>query len=389
MKRTFVLFLISAVFPVHIFAEESIYPTITYAYGDYLDETRLDIVKELQAENPWYGQYWELYSSQSDGEAEKVLVTVMDDRRMVGGISYNIVKSSVGDTWLYRQQGDKVYFLTHAENELLIFDYGLKVGDIFNAPTGQTFVVKETGTFHKLPGYIRYWEELHAAPKMLRLVSGDDGQEEVWIEGIGSMRYGILPTYIAGELDDGNNRFDDIRLAYTTGPNLDGMFNIDEEMFKKRYFKRDSKKSEQQYLGFSFMADTLCITGAWPLNCGITMTYAECRITGDVIDISIGQPLSVFWDFTACEEYYNVNVRIPGFKAGTYQVGVTGEEHVTLTCNGTTGIEDLKDGRYYSLSPTKGEHKSSNSKSTYDLSGRHVKNTRHGVYIQNGKKLVK
>ena len=71
------------------------------------------------------------------------------------------------------------------------------------------------------------------------------------------------------------------------------------------------------------------------------------------------------------------NVKIPGFKAGTYQVGIPGREYVTLECKGTpTQIENVK-------SETK------NGTTIYDLQGRKMTNdVRKGITIKNGKKTL-
>ena len=76
------------------------------------------------------------------------------------------------------------------------------------------------------------------------------------------------------------------------------------------------------------------------------------------------------------KDYRSVDVHIPGFKAGTYQVGIKGQEHVTLVCPGTDCIRSLDNDR----------HESKND--TYDLMGRRVTNPRRGIYIQDGRKVV-
>ena len=72
------------------------------------------------------------------------------------------------------------------------------------------------------------------------------------------------------------------------------------------------------------------------------------------------------------------SVRIPGFKAGTYEVGMPGEECVTLECKGT------------SATSVNGITSSSQKDGFYDLQGRKLSGKpARGIYIEGGKKKVK
>ena len=70
-----------------------------------------------------------------------------------------------------------------------------------------------------------------------------------------------------------------------------------------------------------------------------------------------------------------IDVRIPSFKAGTYQVGMPGGEYETLECKGPAdGIDVVKPGA------------AGTDKRTYDLQGRPVPSKpQRGLYIQDGR----
>lgn len=75
------------------------------------------------------------------------------------------------------------------------------------------------------------------------------------------------------------------------------------------------------------------------------------------------------------ENKYFFDVKIPGFKAGTYQVGMPGRDYETLECKGPAdGIDVVKQGA------------AGTDSRTYDLSGRPVPSKpQRGLYIQGGR----
>ena len=94
----------------------------------------------------------------------------------------------------YRQEGDKVYYYNDKDHrDVLLFDFGLQVGDKFLDSYYGYISVAEVGTFPEVAQYLGLSRE----NKMLRLVDNYDGTDiDIWVEGIGSLRHGILPyTY--------------------------------------------------------------------------------------------------------------------------------------------------------------------------------------------------
>ena len=83
---------------------------------------------------------------------------------------------------------------------------------------------------------------------------------------------------------------------------------------------------------FSFVDDTLCIKGVYTLNC-IT-AIAECSIKNNVVDIKIWQEEDDDSLQPDCMYPRPIDLRFPGFEAGTYSIGLSGQEHKEAICYG-------------------------------------------------------
>ena len=83
---------------------------------------------------------------------------------------------------------------------------------------------------------------------------------------------------------------------------------------------------------FSFVDDTLCIKGVYTLNC-IT-AIAECSIKNNVVDIKIWQEEDDDSLQPDCMYLRPIDLRFPGFEAGTYSIGLSGQEHKEAICYG-------------------------------------------------------
>ena len=124
---------------------------------------------------------------------------------------------------------------------------------------------------------------------------------------------------------------------------------------------------------FNFIDDTLCITtDERTLN--IKPTFAECSIDNNIVKVSIGQMYEGFEDCDCIFEG-ELDIRIPGFAPGTYQVDISGHEKVTLECKGPAdGIDVVRKGV------------TGTDTRTYDLQGRPVPSKlQRGLYIQGGR----
>ena len=142
---------------------------------------------------------------------------------------------------------------------------------------------------------------------------------------------------------------------------------------------------EDIFINYEFLDDTLRVEGVKLFEHFAGYSYAECLIDGGRIDIMVKR----FSDQDEIRESpYIFDVKIPGFKPGTYQVGMPGREYVTLECKGggTTGLSE----KCLTPNPSLVE-----KGAIYDLSGRKVNSQssmfnglKKGIYIQNGKKVA-
>lgn len=294
-------------------------------------------------------------------------------------------KTEFIDTLLYRQDGDKVFCIPKGEKEeVLIVDYGLQTGDEFVDGKGERFRV--TGTRFLKDKYDDKWTTIgccnvmchyfYSEPKVLELVSTTTGEKDLWVEGIGSLNWGVLPMYIAEKIkpfSQLNKKPLYARVCVASPENMTVMPNIDEEDYKAMLVTNSEYvQDEEPFLNFLFDADTLCVNGIQNPVSHFRLLYAECLIAGNCVNIKLKQQRAF------PEKLIRFSVRIPGFKAGTYQVGMPGQEYVTLECRGnnpTSICSSLEPSRYIN--------------SIFDLQGRQLlRAPQKGIYIRNGKKVA-
>ncbi len=281
------------------------------------------------------------------------------------------------DTLYYRQEDDKVYCLQPKDSkEILVLDYGLKVGDEFTDANGEVYVVTDTTR----QSYNKHFRgSYYYNPRRLNLISQRTGEEDVWIEGLGSLYWGITPSFLLSQnrvFSKSGLRPSHAKVSMGYGGNLRIWPNVNRDNYKaerieQRYF---DEKYDTRSLEYEFLDDTLYVWGTKKSEYLLGYPYAECLIDDGRIDVLIKSfgPADI-----KREGEYIFWAKIPGFKAGTYQVGIPGREYVTLECKGaTTQIANIKT-----------EERASNT--IYDLQGRKmVSGVRKGITIQNGKKML-
>jgi hypothetical protein len=228
-------------------------------------------------------------------------------------------------------------------------------------------------------------------PRTLRLRSDDGAQEQVWIEGFGETQCGIVPLYMVEKLKkiDSRPTHSITPNNFFNGSNIwkgknDGMFDVNDDDYKLIHFVPVEDKEGRSDLKYTFVGDTLCVTGNFAMQNYNTATCFECMITEDntiAFNIWPYNRVPITGDFRIY-----VDVKVPGFKAGTYVI-----DGQTLVCKGTNGIESIVNSESSArpegtLSERSGER---NTKSIYDLSGRRVVNPKRGLYIQGNKKIIR
>ena len=299
--------------------------------------------------------------------------------------------SEYTDTLYYRQEGDKVFCLLPEEcREIVIVDYSLKVGDEFTDASGVTYVVTEKRRVgeDRYRGFFYYT----FTTTEMTLVSEQTGEEETWVEGLGSKNWGITPYFLM----ERNKVFAktglkpssaSVSIAY--GVNLFMYPHVNTDNYKAERAdmigKTDIKTCE-------FIADTLHLCGVKSVDAIPTCLYAECLIEDDCIDVMMKM-------YSNSDTQYGEDVcyeaKIPGFKAGVYQVRMPEDEYMTLECKGPIATS------MNSVVPSTQEKSISVIKTTanaagncYDLNGRRlnflpitgVGGSR--IYIRDGRKVI-
>lgn len=296
---------------------------------------------------------------------------------------YSMLTQTFGteyDTLYYRQEGDKVYaYDREGQTELLLLDYGLKEGEAFTSPWGERFTVVETGCLQEYAEAVCTYE--NEKPRMLRLRSDDGGSEDVWIDGMGSVKWGIFPQ--------GGHDNCRVQTVATGGRNdhvYDALFDVDTEHYKFIHFMPQGQRRNGYEInwGLEFHGDTLCIKGVVPVHDVNGPNYLEMIVTDDNV-IALTDILSLHHHGILSDVGFDLDIRIPGFKPGKYTYG-----YDTLVCSGTDGIGKIGNGE--------NETMRGKSDAVFDLSGRRIDHSQFstpnsqfnkGVYIRQGRKVVK
>lgn len=341
--------------------ETSEYPTIVSSYRGYysrLSEYGIgESFYEAMTKTKGLLKHWDMYYHTGHGVSKIWTYYAEMSDTLIENNLYTPVTISE-DTLYYRQEGDKVYWRRNDGEEYIILDYNLNEGEFFYSPISGAFVVTKVEYAEEVDGsensgykqwrYKDYASFFGTRPPKIMHLSKEDGQEDIWIEGYGSINWGIMPMehiyYVNAFPYDPTASH--VIMASDMCSRIS--FEINEDDYKRIFFNPDDMDYEDYYqnadekgLGvndyirnqnpwtFTFEGDTLCITGIMELNC--IPTFAECFIKGDVIDVNIAQ-IEDWWIQPDCLSERRVNVRIPGFKPGAYEIGMEGEEHCSVTC---------------------------------------------------------
>ena len=272
----------------------------------------------------------------------KLFVDVVELSELEGGLHQMVFVDeecpggpTCTDVLLIRENGGKVYCQTEdGTREWLIMDFSLKSGDTFVNPDGERFLVKETGM-----------ADNH---RKLMLASEDGKQEDTWEERIGSLQWGFLPPSVVKSL----KRFRDVdaplhvRLWAAGAPYCFVSQNISDDFFILQSFEdvqaedmtHEGLDHIETWLTFSFVDDSLHVQGYYPLVYPYT-AFIAASITGTRIDISFHHVAALSMSMGG--HVSKIDIHLPGFRKGTYEVGLFGKTHTTLECKGPALTEPV------------------------------------------------
>ena len=350
-------------------------------------------------------KHWEMHMQDKDGNDSFKIVdiyqnpadSIINGRQYTPVLCYDkyldityssiLVKNNYDerDTLYYRQDGDKVFYLPKGEKqEQLVLDFGLQENDVFVNPFGEKFVVTDVGNSQGLENSVYTYGK--STPKIISLRS-ESGKEDIWIEGMGSIHWGIVPV-----ADFSDNQVDLLSTGGRNDHTLDGLFDTNTDSYKFiHFYPSDVRRNwKDERWDFGFTDDTLCIKGVVPLKDFYGPNYFEMMVDENNV-IAMTEFLSPHHHGSMSDVYTDIDIKIPGFKPGSYVFGTE-----TLVCKGADGIESIQNScsddlrkRHYFADAERTIHNGADA--IYDLSGRRVSasSAPKGIYIQGNKKIIK
>ena len=227
--------------------------------------------------------------------------------------------------YCYRQDGNRVYCYSLAEQkEYLVMDFGLKVGDVFTLYDGCNVVVEQlSDTLLSCWNSQKTYKKFH-----LRGVEQLDFTD-VWIEGIGSLRYGINPPraeeshllHSSMSMEECEEycdyctfvfefQKDDLRATRV-------MFG--EEIYEDAFldYSEYEEAHNNKFMTFGLNNDTLHIGGYIGTYCEQTQFFLIEEGAGTIHITSVPFPLDPEAD---CRSVNSIDVKFPGFTQEEYIV---------------------------------------------------------------------
>ena len=307
----------------------------TNTSGDFTVGTFGDDVYKFYLVDDKYTKDWNVYFAEHEYAGKKVQCGMISDT-ILAGKTYHIIEridvNNASDTLLYRQNGKKVYrYDKNTKQDVLLFDFSLKEGDEFVASDGETWIVDNVDFEYKNWGNVN---------NKLVLVGKEDALiKDVWVENVGSLYTGILSkTDFIDSVTPLLLYCRQLEMTYwmfdVNTPEYDAVFFRDaedsmtldelllyESMLENGPFDDDVLKAE-------FIEDTLRIYGIMEINCYIYLM--ECRKSNGRIELEVTD--THFGDEFDCLGPMWVDIKIPGFTKGEYEVVYKGKSLGKVKC---------------------------------------------------------
>ena len=291
----------------------------------------------------------------------------------IDGIEY---AKDIDLRYFYRQDGNRIYcYSPTEEKEYMVMDFGLEVGDTFALYDGLNVIVEQ-----KTDTLMKCWWGEETVCKTLHL-RGIEQQDftDVWIEDVGSLRYGINPPkagnthliysslyveeyrdIIAYEFDFQENNLRGMSVRYGE--------KVNEEDFGS--YEEYKAAHAGNRMTFDLRNDTLYVGGYIE---GYCEGGAYLLIEEKHEDIRIGFARYPYNDEADCRSVNAIDVRIPSLTQERYTV-----HWGLITAVVPQGISSI--GLMIEEKSTEAPY--------YDLQGRPVDNPARGIYIKDGKKTA-
>ena len=293
----------------------------------------------------------------------------------IDGVDY--IKEDNG-RYCYRQDGNKVYCYSFAEDkESLVLDFGLDVGDVFSLYDGFNVVVEQ-----KCDTLLACWNAQMTSKKLLLRCVEQPDFTDTWIEGIGSLRYGINPpkaedTYLLHSslyMEECKDYCD--YCTFIFDPQKDDLYatmvTLGEEIYEDAFSDHNEYMEafyEDKLLTLDLRNDTLHIGGYIGTYCEQSLYLLIEEGVDTIYIMSIPFPLDPEAD---CLSINRIDANFPGFTQDSYTVNFWGRIYqISRSETSLTIVEQKNEDVPY-----------------YDLQGRKVANSTRGIYIKDGKKVI-
>lgn len=271
----------------------------------------------------------------------------LSDTIVLGGTTY--FKRS-GDSIYYRQDAQKVYrYNVNTATETLVFDFGLDVGDTFKLYDDCEVVVESVSDTNVVNSI--FSEERYDNQRVLRLRGVEDASiTDIWVEGIGSLYYGIeRPTHAEDiksqalaycEVFDSYNAKFLVDIGNVRGAGVDLGQEIDPEMIEGIY----DLTLNTDFLKFRLVNNTLHVGGYISCNCG-KQIYLAAKDMGNSIELEMYE-LAPYAD---CYSLYAIDISFPEFTGEKYDITFMGKKIATVEKERLTEITCREEGQLPSL----------------------------------------
>ena len=293
----------------------------------------------------------------------------------IEGIDY--IKEDHG-RYCYRQDGDKVYCYSFAEGkESLVLDFGLDVGDVFTLDEGFNVVVEQ-----KYDTILTCWDVQMVRKKLLLRGVERPDFTDTWIEGIGSLHYGINPpeaeeTYLLHSslyMGEGSKDYSDYHtfiFEFHKDDLCATMVALGEEIHEYAFSDHNEymEAHENKMLTLDLRNDTLHIGGYIGNYCEQSLYLLIEEGIGTIDIASVPFPLDPEAD---CRSVNRIDAGFPGFTQDSYTVNFRGRTYQISRGETSLTAVELKD----------------KDAPCHDLQGRPVAHPTRGIYIKDGRKTV-
>lgn len=313
---------------------------------------------------------WCIWSRYQNNFTERMYLYFMETYRTFNGITYLDIFDLNEKSYYVRFKDDKLYRYDETQKlEYVLFDFGLKEGDVFETRDGRKMRVEAVvDTVFQNP----YEGAQKRGPyKLQKMVDvSDTSYVDEWLEGFGSLKTSVLSTE---ELDE---KVLECHLLW--GWYFPVYFFYNSDFLKTQIISMDKAENfndkTPDTIFCEFVGDTLIISGNVYRTCA-GYYYLSCDIQDSIISFEINEI-----NASACAGIYNIYARFSGFKGGTYTFrykGWSGDViEKTVVCENANKVTTIVNQRI----KTK----------MYDLSGRSLTSPPdHGLYIQSGKVMIK